>query len=236
VTRGDLRARLGSSRGRAVQTLYLLLCSVFLFLSLPPEVGRVELRDAHLLLALLAAQLVAVTYLTSAFASGEVAADGEKGLPDLVLSAFPARTIAAGKALSGALYAIYLVLIASPVVVLAVALRGASLAIAAWAGVLAAAVGAAAGAWGAWLSGRIASEFTRSLVHWTLLGTVFVGTALLPPPWSMINPIRALDWLVGGGAPAGPLGVAACYAALAGVGALAIGAHVRAARAEPGAG
>ncbi len=217
-----------------LQTLYLVLCAAFLFLSLPPEVGRFEVRDAHLALALLAAQLVAVTYLTSAFASGEVAADGEKGVPDLVLSAFPVRTIALGKALSGTLYGLYLVLIALPVVVFAVALRGASLAIVVWAGVLTATVGAAAGAWGAWLSGRIASEFTRSLVHWSALGALFVGTALLPRPWSLLNPIRVLDRLVGGGGPATALVVAACYAVLAGVGALAIGAYVRAARAEAG--
>ncbi|MDR7480978.1 MAG: hypothetical protein QN183_07065 [Armatimonadota bacterium] len=232
MTRGDLRARLGTSRGRGVQTFYLLLCSAFLFLSLPPEIGRFELRDAHLLLALLAAQTVAVTYLTSAFASGEVALDGEKALPDLVLSAFSTAVITAGKVLSGALYALYLVLIAAPLVVFAVALRGAPLAIALWAGAVSAAVGAAAGAWGAWLAGRFASEFTRSIVHWSLLGAIFVGTALLPPPWSLVNPIRALDGLTSGVAPALLLAVVAGYLAVALAGAAAIAAHVRAARSE----
>jgi hypothetical protein len=232
VTRGDLRARLGSPRGRGVQTLYLLLCGAFLLLSLPPETGRAELRETHLLLALLVVQLGAVTYLTSAFASGEVAANGEKALPDLVLSAFPATLIAVGKTLSGALYALYLVLIAAPVVAFAVALRGAPLAIVVWAGAVSTAVGAAAGAWGAWLSGRVASEFTRSFVHWSLLGTVFVGTALLPPPWSLVNPVRVLDRLVGGALPWLALAAVVGYTVVAAAGAMAIAAHVRTARAQ----
>ncbi len=210
--------------------MYLGICSTFLLLSLPPEIGRFELREANLLLAFLIVQLVAVTYLTSASASSELALEGDKGLPDLVLSAFSPRAIATGKLLSSAAYAAFLVAIGLPLLTLGAALRGAALGAVASAGLLIVAVAMAAGTWGAWLGGRFSSDFTRSFVHWTLLAGVFVGTALLPPPWSLANPLRLLDLTVRQGWTAPLAVVVAGYAALAAAGSVLIQSHVASAR------
>lgn len=230
VARGDLQARMGSARGIRVQTIYLALCSVFLLLSLPPEIGRLDLRDANLLLAVLAVQIVAVTYLSSAIASSELSVEGEKALPDLALSAFAPGAVALGKAQSSGLYALYLVAIGLPLFVLTAALRGAALAPIAWAGMLTVAVATAAGVWGAWLSGRFASDFTRSFVHWMLLAVLFGGTALLPPRWWPANPIRLIEGLVREGWTPWLLAAVAAYGILAAAGAGLIGRYVAFAR------
>jgi len=230
IARGDLRARLGTHRGIWVQTIYLGICSTFLLLSLPPEIGRFELREANLLLAFLVVQLVAVTYLTSAFASSELALDGEKGLPDLALSAFSPHAVAVGKLASSGAYACYLVVVGMPLVTLAAALRGAALGTVAAAGVLIIAVATAAGTWGAWLGGRLTSDFTRSFVHWGMLAGVFVGTTLLPPPWSLINPLRLLDLTVRDGWTVSLAVVAAGYAAAAAAGGMLIRSYIASAR------
>lgn len=202
VARGDLAARLGSPRGLRLLTIYLTICSAFLFLSLPPEIGRFDLRDANLLLAVLAVQVVVVTYLSSAVSCGELSVEGEKGLPDLALSVFPASVIAAGKAISSAGYAFYLLAVATPVFVLSAALRGAPLAPIVWASVLTFSVSTAAGIWGAYFAGRFTSDFTRSFVHWGFLALLLGATALLPSEWWMANPVRTIDTLVRtGGTP-----------------------------------
>lgn len=222
VARGDLQARLRSPRGLRAQTVYLAICSVFLVLSLPPEIGRVDLRDANLLLAVLAVQMVAVTYLSSAVASSELSVEGEKALPDLALSAFAPRAIAVGKAQSSGLYALYLVAIGLPLFVLIAALRGVAPAPVFWAGGLTVAVASMAGIWGAWLSGRYASDFTRSLVHWMLLAALFGGTALLPPSWWPVSPVRLLDHLVREGWTPWLLAVVAGCGILAAAGAVLV--------------
>ncbi|MGQ0551043.1 MAG: hypothetical protein ACT4PY_15395 [Armatimonadota bacterium] len=199
-------------------------------LSLPPEIGRGELRDVNLLFALLAVQLIVATYLTSGFASAELALEGEKGLPDLVLSAFSPRAIAAGKVQSSALYACYLIVMAVPLAVLAAALRGAPLGAIAWAALVTVAVATAAGTWGAWMGGRFASDFTRSFLHWVMLGAVFAGTAMLPAPWSVTNPLRLIEGAVRDGWSGTMSAVTAVYLGAAVAGAVLIASHVRAAR------
>jgi hypothetical protein len=219
VTRGDLHARFGSGRGIRLQTVYLAACSAFLLLSLPPEIGRLDLREANLLLAFLAVQAVGVTYLSSAVASAEIGIEGEKGLPDLALSAFSPMTVALGKTASSVWYAVYLVAIALPLVVLSASIRGSSLAAVAWAGLLTIAIATAAGTWGAWLNGRLTSDFARSLAHWSLLALVFGGTMLLPPSWWPVSPLRLIDETVARGASAWLAVAVVGYLALTGVGA-----------------
>jgi hypothetical protein len=219
VTRGDLHARLGSGRGIKLQTVYLAACSAFLLLSLPPEIGRLDLRDANLLLAFLAVQAVGVTYLSSAVASSEIGIEGEKGLPDLALSAFSPATVALGKVASSVWYAVYLIAIALPLVVLSASIRGGALAPVAWVGALTVTMAAAAGTWGAWLNGRLTSDFARSLAHWSLLALVFGATMLLPPAWWPASPLRLIDETVRRGASGWlAVGVAA-YLALTALGA-----------------
>ncbi len=219
VTRGDLHARLGSGRGIRLQTVYLIACSAFLLLSLPPEIGRLDLRDANLLLAFLVVQALGVTYLSSAVASAEVGLEGEKGLPDLALSAFSPAAIAFGKVASSAWYAVYLVAVAMPLVVLSASIRGGALAAVAWVAALTVAMATAAGTWGAWLNGRFTSDFARSLAHWSLLGLVFGATMLLPPSWWPASPLRLIDETVRNGASAWLAVMVAVYAALTGAGA-----------------
>lgn len=230
ITRGDLRARLGTHRGIWVQTIYLGICSTFLLLSLPPEIGRFELREANLLLAFLVIQLMSVTYLTSAVAVAELVLEGEKGLPDLALSTFSPRAVAVGKLAASGAYAVYLVAVGLPIVTLAVTLRGAALGTVMAASVLIVAVATAAGTWGAWLGGRLPSDFTRSLVHWAMLGSIFVGTTLLPSPWTLLNPVRLLDHTVREGWTAALAVSAAAYGAVAVGGALLIRSYIASAR------
>jgi hypothetical protein len=234
VARGDLVARLTSSHGLRAQTVYLAVCSAFLLLSLPPEIGRLDLRDANLLLAVLAVQLLAVTYLSSAIASAELAVEGEKGLPDLALSAFRPGEIAAGKALSSLLYAVYLLAIGLPIFVLAAALRGAALAPIGWTTLLSLSIATAAGVWGTWLGGRFASDFTRSFVHWVLLAGLLGATALLPDAWWPASPFRMIIVLIRDGWTPWWLAAVAGYAALAGAGTVLVGRHIRFARSHEG--
>jgi len=212
------------------------MCSAFLLLSLPPEIGRLDLRDANLLLILFAVQLVAVTYLCSGSASMELLVEGEKGLPDLTLSGFSPRVIALGKATSSAAYAVCLVAIALPLVGLASAVRGAGVGTVLGAGVLTAAVGTAAGTWGAWLAGRFSSDFTRSFIHWVMLAALLGGTALLPPRWWAASPLRVLDHVVRSGWTPSVAVSAVGYLMVGAVGAWLIERHVRDARALEGGG
>ncbi|MDR7417962.1 MAG: hypothetical protein QN178_03520 [Armatimonadota bacterium] len=234
VARGDLVVRLTSARGLRAQTVYLAVCSAFLLLSLPPEIGRLDLRDANLLLAVLAVQIVAVTYLSSAMASSELAIEGEKGLPDLALSAFSPGVIALGKMLSSALYAGYLLAIGLPIFMLGAALRGAPLAPIAWTTFLSLAVATSAGVWGAWFGGRFASDFTRSVMHWLFLGIILGGTALLPETWWPANPFRATIVLIRDGWTPWWLATAAVYLGLAGVGTVLVGRFITFARSHEG--
>lgn len=217
------------------QTVYLAACAAFLMLSIPPEIGRLDLREANLLLAFLGAQMVAVTYLSSAVASSEIAVDGEKGVPDLVMSAFQPGAIAAGKAASSAAYAAYLVAIGLPLMSLAAALRGAALSAVLQAGVFTWAVGTVAGTWGTWLGARFASEFTRGFVHWVLLGGLLGGTMLLPRAWWMVSPLRVIEESLRPGGTWWVVPAAAGYLVVAGAGAALIHGHVRASRRAAGA-
>jgi hypothetical protein len=216
------------------QTVYLAACAAFLLLSIPPEIGRLDLRETNLLLAFLGAQLVAVTYLSSAVASSEIAADGEKGVPDLAMSAFQPAEIATGKVASSAAYAAYLVAIGLPLTSLAAALRGAALSAVLQAGVFTWAVGTAAGTWGAWLGARFSSEFTRGFVHWVLLGGLLGGTMLLPRAWWVLSPLRVIEEMLPPDGTLWAVPAAAGYLALAGAGAALINLHVRASRRAAG--
>jgi hypothetical protein len=211
-------------------TIYLVVCSAFLLLSLPPEIGRLDLRDANLLLAVLAVQVVAVTYLSSGIASAELAVEGEKGLQDLALSAFPAGAIASGKMLSSALYALFLLGIGLPIFMMAAGLRGAPLAPIGWATLLSFSIATAAGTWGAWFGGRFASDFTRSVIHWTFLGITLGSTALLPEAWWPANPFRLIAVVIRDGWTPWLLAAAGGYLVLAGAGAVLVGRYIQYAR------
>ena len=77
----------------------------------------------------------------------------------------------------------------------------------------------AAGTWGAWLNGRVSSDFARSLAHWSLLALVFGGTMLLPPSWWPASPLRLIDETVRHGASAWLAVGVASYVGLTALGA-----------------
>src|SRR5947209_10513204 len=94
VLRADLRYRLGSSKALTLHTLFLVIIALLTFLSLPPDLARLdELRQGGLVLASLIVSAVLTMYFTSACAAGEIGIDGEKSVWDLAASSFPAETI-----------------------------------------------------------------------------------------------------------------------------------------------
>ncbi len=215
-----------------VQTVYLGAWAAFTVLSLPAGGGRLGLDDADFLRFGLSIQIVAVIYLSSAVASSEIAAAGEKGVADLALSAFSPRAVALGKLLSGAGYAAYLVAVGLPFAFLSAGLWEFPARSVAWAAAIGAGAGTAAGVWGAWLGGRVAEGLMRGILHWTALLVVLWGAYTLPFPWSLASPLAALDLAIGG-APSLVVGTSvAFYLAAAGTGAAFVAARVRCLRLE----
>jgi hypothetical protein len=80
------------------------------------------------------------------------------------------------------------------------------------------------------MSGRFASDFTRSFAHWLFLGVVLGATALLPPEWWPANPIRVVDVLVREGWTPWLLVAVAGNLLLAGAGFALVRGHVDYAR------
>ncbi|MDQ7844248.1 MAG: hypothetical protein QN141_09915 [Armatimonadota bacterium] len=191
VARNDLRLRL--SRGNAVTlvTVYLSLLAVLALLSLPPDLGRLDdLRQEGLLLAFLVATTVVAVYLTTAAACGEIAIEGEKSVLDLAASPFPPEVVGRGKVLTSAVFAAFLLLLATPFTVIVAGIRGEPLAAAARAAIVTIPMAAALGGLAALTGAVFDSDFARSFVHWFMLLAVIVGAAALPPPWHLLSPVR----------------------------------------------
>lgn len=193
ILRSDLRFRLGSPKALTAYTVFLSVLAMLAFLSLPPDLGRLdELRQEGLLLAFLIVQSVLVAYLTSACACGEIAIEGEKSVWDLAASSFGAGVIASGKVITSVLFAVVLTVLATPFMGIVAGIRGEP-----WSAVVrAAAVGvpfaAAMGALGALYGALFDSDFARSLMHWLTLVALIVGATVLPAPWDLISPVRGV--------------------------------------------
>jgi len=130
VLRADVRYRLGSPKALVLHTIFLVVVALLTFLSLPPELGRLdELRQEGLLLAFLVVSTVLTMYFTSACACGEIGIEGEKSVWDLAASTFPAGTIAAGKVLSSASFAMLQWALAGPFIAVVAGIRGEPLAV-----------------------------------------------------------------------------------------------------------
>jgi len=191
VARNDLRLRL--SRGNAVTmvTVYLSLLAILALLSLPPDLGRLDdLRQEGLLLAFLIASTVVAVYLTTAAACGEIAVEGEKSVIDLAASPFPPEVVGRGKVLTSAVFAAFLLLLATPFSVIVAGIRGEPLAAVGRAAVVTVPVAAALGGLAALTGAVFDSDFARSFVHWLMLLAVIVGAAALPAPWNLLSPVR----------------------------------------------
>lgn len=201
VLRADVRHRLGSAKALTLHTIFLVVIGLLTFLSLPPELGRLdELRQQGLVVACLVVSEALTIYFTSACAAGEIGIEGEKSVWDLAASPFAARTIAWGKVLSGASFALLQWLLAGPFVVVVAAIRGESLMAVLRAALVGIPAATAFGAAGTLYSVQFESDFSRSFAHWTTLLAVIVGTNALPAPWRSFSPVRALTMAVRDGA------------------------------------
>lgn len=197
VLRADVRYRLGSSKALTLHTIFLVVIALLTFLSLPPELGRLdELRQGGLVLAFLIVSTVLTMYFTSACACGEIGIEGEKSVWDLAASSFPARTIATGKVLSSATFAVLQWLLAGPFVAVVAGIRGESLTVVLRAALVGIPAATALGAIGTLYSAKFESDFARSFAHWTTMLAMIVGANALPAPWHALSPVRALTVVV----------------------------------------
>jgi len=213
VLRADVRYRLGSPKALALHTIFLVVVALLTFLSLPPELGRLdELRQEGLLLAFLVVSTVLTMYFTSACACGEIGIEGEKSVWDLAASPFPAGTIAAGKVLSSASFAVLQWALAGPFLAVVAGIRGEPLVVLWRAALVGIPAATAMGALSTLYSAVFESDFARSFAHWTTLLAVVVGANALPAPWSALSPVRVLAIVVREGARPVVWVVAGAYA------------------------
>lgn len=232
ITRGDLRMRLGGGRAATMVTLYLSVLALLAFLSLPPDLGRLDdLRQEGLLIAFLVVQAVLAVYLTSASASGEIAIEGEKSVVDLAASPFAPAAVARGKAMTSFLFAALLVLLAVPFALLVAGIRGEMIAAVGGAALVAVIAAGTVGTLAAFYSAVFESDFARSFVHWLTLLALVVGAAALPAPWDTASPVRLIVLLTRSGPRMEAALALAGYALLAGLAGWGIARRVRRIRA-----
>ena len=231
VFRNDLRYRLTSRKGGTMITVYLAVLGALAFLSLPPDLGRLDdLRQEGLLLAFLIVETVLAAYLTSAAASGEIIVEGEKTVWDLAASPFPPGVIGRGKVLTAAAFALLLISLAAPFLAIVSGIRGEPVQTVARAAVVALPFVAALGSFGALYAGVFESDFTRSFVHWLTLLLLVVGATALPPPWDTLSPVRLVMLAARDGLGLRVLLGAVIYATLAAVAGVGITRRVEAIR------
>lgn len=231
IVRGDLRAR---TAGKAVAacTVFLSVLAVLTILSLPPELGRrTETRQQDLLQVFLTIEGLFVIYLTSAMASGEIVIEGEKAPWDLAAGPFAAGTIAWGKVITSAAYAALLGVLALPLGIVVVGIRGYSLAPILAAGAMTAAAAAAAGILGALYSTMVESDFSRSAIQWTTLLVLILGPTVGQGAWRFISPLHAIPAAMTGDATGVTIALVT-YAGLSIAGAMALTARIGAIRRE----
>lgn len=233
VTRGDLRARATSPKVASILTVYLTVLAALAFLSLPPDLGRLDdLGGEGLLVAFLIVQMVLAAYLTSAPACGEIAVGGEKSVWDLAASPFRAAVIARGKLLTAVIFASAEFGLAAPFAVIVAGIRGEPLAAVLRAAVVAVPAAALLGALGAFYSVAFDADFARSFVHWATLLALIVGATALPAPWDLLSPVRALMASVRDGLRMDVVGVTVLYVAVAALAAAATARRVEDIRAQ----
>lgn len=233
IVRGDLRFRLSSAKAVAIHTVFLIVLALLAFLSLPPELGRLDdLRQEGLLLAFLVVEAVLVAYFTSASACGEIVIEGEKSVWDLAASPFPAGGIAAAKVLTSGAFAAVMLVIATPFLAIVAGIRGESMSEVARAAVVAIPFATAMGALGTLYGVVFESDFARSFVHWLTLLALVVGGTVFPSPWDLISPVRGIVVAVRTGLSPGVLLEATGYLVMAVAAAVALRSRVEAIRRE----
>ncbi|MBM3449443.1 MAG: hypothetical protein FJX78_00360 [Armatimonadetes bacterium] len=171
IVRGDFRARIETSKGVRVISVFTALVCLATLLGIAPDLPNTQF--SAVLTWISVAILVFVTYVASAVSSGEILIPGERTPADLATTAFTPRAIGLGKAASALVYVLLLVGVAAPSLHFAHALRGDG-----WSSALAQSAVIAAVAWGfagiaTFLGARIEGDLLRSLVLWALLGLTF---------------------------------------------------------------
>jgi len=185
VARGDLRARFTTSKGATVQALFSGLVYLVAFFGVSPDgaPGRPALA------AISSIYLVIVAYLCAALSSGEIAIPEEKGLPDLATTRLPAHAVGWGKAVSGAVFAASLSVLAVPALSFLLALRALPPSLALEQAVVLWAVGWACAGLGTWMGGAVESDLLRSIALWAAL-IALVGLPSLAGP---VQPLEAVQ-------------------------------------------
>jgi hypothetical protein len=174
IARGDLRARLGTRKGRVVQLAFAGAVWLVALLGVAPD------REGESPLAPVSVGLlVVVAYLVTASAAGEIAFPGEKAVADLVDSPFSAWQVALGKGLSTAGFALLCTAACWPLLWFVHALRGGS-----WEGAASQAAVLLAVSWGfggvaTWIAAAVDSEVSRSVLLWGLVVVVLAGAPLV---------------------------------------------------------
>jgi len=215
ILRGDLRARLGTRKGLAVQAAFGAALWVLGLLGSGPE----RAGTGSPVWVASVGVLVVVGFVVTASAGGEIAFPGEKGVPDLVASRFSAAEVVWGKALSNAAFAATCTAGAWPVLLFLQLLRGG-----AWQDSTAQAAVVLAVSWGlagfaTWLAAAVESEVSRSVLLWGGLVGLMAGAGLVEPwPWHPAHAVRP---------GADGLARAACAAAFVGLGAVSLWALAR---------
>jgi hypothetical protein len=185
IARGDLRARLGTRKGRVVQLAFAASVWLLALLGVAPDrQGESPLGPMSVGL------LVVVTSLVTASAAGEIAFPGEKAVVDLVDSPFSASQVALGKGLSTATFALLCAAAVWPPLWFVHALRGG-----AWQEAAAQAAVLLAVSWGfgglaTWIAAAVDSEVSRSVLLWGVVVVVLAGAPLVGS-WSW-HPVHAV--------------------------------------------
>lgn len=186
ILRGDLRARLGTRKGVAVQLAVQAAVWLVGLLGTGPERGG----DSPLGVASVGL-LVVVAYVVTASAGSEIAFPGEKNVLDLAASPFSPRDVVWGKTASNLAFAALCTAGAWPVLVFLHSLRGTP-----WQESVGQAVVMLAVSWGfagvaTWLVAAVESEVSRSVLLWGGMVVLLAGAGLVGPwPWHPAHAVQ----------------------------------------------
>jgi hypothetical protein len=171
ILRGDLRARIETSKGVRVLAGFSALTGLAALLGIAPDLPNTQFSAVLNWVAV--GTLFFATYVVGAVSSGEIAIPGEKSTLDLAATTFPPGAIGAGKAASALAYAVVLAAVAAPALHFPHALRGAG-----WSIAFGQSAVITATAWGfagiaTFLATRVEGDLVRSLLLWSLLAVTF---------------------------------------------------------------
>lgn len=189
ILRGDVRARLRTRKGLAVQAGFAGALWLLGLLGTGPE--RAGL-DSPVWVASVGV-LVVVVFVVTAAAGAEIAFPGEKTVLDLVASPFSPAEVAWGKALSNAAFAATCTAGAWPVLLFLQLLRGGPWQDGVWQASVVLAVSWGLAGFATWLVAAVESEVSRSVLLWGGVVGLLAAAGLVGPwPWHPVHAVRPL--------------------------------------------